>query len=84
MKICSSYKGFKTSTESQTKTRVNQFYQKAWLKQYIDKNANLRKDAKNDFEKDLFEVNESYRDIKLVVTDKKKKAISFRAQLLYI
>ena len=34
--------------------RVIEFNQKEWLKPYIDMNTELRKAAKNDFEKDLF------------------------------
>ena len=34
--------------------RVIQFNQKAWLKEYIDMKTELRKQAKNDFEKDFF------------------------------
>jgi len=30
------------------------FSQEPWLAPYINKNTNLRKDAKNDFEKDFF------------------------------
>ena len=62
-KLCCSHKCIKTSTKSWINTKKSilekvhrgiQFNQEVWLKPYID--INTRKEAKNDFEKDLFKL----------------------------
>ena len=67
---------------------VIEFRQEAWLKPYINKNNDLRKDAQNDFQKDFFKLKNNsdfdktmenvrnHRDIKLVTTDKRRSILA--------
>ena len=54
--VCNLYASVKSWINTKKVHRIIQFNQNAWLKLYIDMNNKVRKETKNDFEKDFFKL----------------------------